>query len=52
LKGCQLVAEPVRSVVLLTRDDRSKELELIVLHHGSSVPRRQARPPQVLSTEA
>jgi hypothetical protein len=41
--ACRLFA----LVVLLTRSDRSKELELLVLRHELSVLRRQARRPQL-----
>jgi putative transposase len=43
LVACRLFA----LVVLLARNDRSKELELLVLRHELSVLRRQARRPQL-----
>jgi putative transposase len=45
--ACRLFA----LVLLLARSDRSKELELLVLRHEVSIPRRQARRPQLTESD-
>jgi hypothetical protein len=45
--ACRLFA----LVLLLTRSDRSKELELLVLRHELSILRRQARRPQLKESD-
>ncbi|MGH3085493.1 MAG: hypothetical protein ACRDNP_15820, partial [Gaiellaceae bacterium] len=47
LVACRLFA----LVLLLTRSDGSKELELLVLRHELSILRRQARRPQLTGSD-